>query len=476
MTRLGLACCVGLLALGTIGCGDDDDGDGSSASEDGGNSGGKPIVLPGKDKDAGDSENTVTLGDAGARVADCGDAKDGDACGPNGGLVCLDGSCVASRCGDGFVDPALEECDDENTVASDGCSPECAWDCKDDSMCDDDATCNGQERCLVNHTCATDDPEPDGTACTSATISDGQCRQGNCIPAGCGDEDVKGSEQCDDGNAVAGDGCELDCTFSCEQDGDCDDGSICSGTERCDVATHVCKAGEELRCSDDDDCTTDACDPEMGCAFTLIDSDGDNHAPDTLACGDDCDDTRPDVYPGHPELCDEIDHDCVPDSGNDTVPSWYQDCDGDGYAGLDAESMQTCDMPVATQACPWWTTRKPVREDVLSYDCNDAEVSAYPGQTGWFTAYAEGTSSWEYNCTTMVEKRFPTTGVGTGAYCTSLGVIGKPGTSTCIGASGWVAASPLCGKPGQYTRCTTIITRDGTSCLRTYFDETQECH
>ena len=468
---------LGLLALGALGCGDDDDGGGSGAKEDGGKTPSKPIITPGKDKDSGsdESEGTVTLGDGGTRVVDCEDAKDGEACGPNGGLVCLDGDCVASRCGDGFVDPALEECDDENTTSGDGCGPDCAWDCKDDAMCDDDVTCNGKERCLVDHTCALDDPEPDGTACTSAAVSEGQCRQGNCTPVGCGDKETKGNEQCDDGNDVAGDGCEIDCTFTCEDNGDCDDGSLCTGAETCDVAKHTCVAGEALKCADDSECTTDSCDPEAGCKFTLIDSDGDMHAPSTLACGDDCDDTRPDVYPGHPELCDEIDHDCKPDTGDDEIPTWYEDCDNDGYAALDAKSMQVCEMPRPTSACPWWTTRKPIRDDKTSYDCNDAEIGAYPGQGDWFTKQAMGTISWEYNCSAMIELRYPTVGVGTDALCSSLGFPGT--TGKCVGQAGWVSAkSPKCGLPGQYTRCNTVITRTGTTCSRTYFDEIQECH
>src|SRR5262245_30924059 len=129
MTRLGLAFGACLAALVLLGCGDDDDAASTGGKEDGGNAPTRPTPRP--EKDAGDdgSGNTVTLGDAGMRLVDCEGEEDGLACGPNGGLLCLEGSCVPSRCGDGYVDPAREECDDENTAAGDGCDPDCAWDC-----------------------------------------------------------------------------------------------------------------------------------------------------------------------------------------------------------------------------------------------------------------------------------------------------------------------------------------------------------
>jgi cysteine-rich repeat protein len=73
--------------------------------------------------------------------------------------------CTLPRCGDGVTDVAHgEECDDQNSVRCDGCSPECSLEL--------------------------------GLACGDGLVS-----------PGCG------SEQCDDGNQISGDGCDPTCVL-----------------------------------------------------------------------------------------------------------------------------------------------------------------------------------------------------------------------------------------------------------------------
>ncbi len=60
----------------------------------------------------------------------------------------------------------------------------------------------------------------------------------------CGNGELDGSEECDDGNDASGDGCDDDCTWSCRENGDCKDEDACNGREWCDVEDHWCEPGE----------------------------------------------------------------------------------------------------------------------------------------------------------------------------------------------------------------------------------------
>src|SRR5262249_7975789 len=45
---------------------------------------------------------------------------------------------------------------------------------------------------------------------------------------GCGDGTLDAGEQCDDGNAIDGDGCSADCRLECRAAADCDDADPCT--------------------------------------------------------------------------------------------------------------------------------------------------------------------------------------------------------------------------------------------------------
>ncbi|MEN0063479.1 MAG: putative metal-binding motif-containing protein [Myxococcota bacterium] len=82
----------------------------------------------------------------------------------------------------------------------------------------------------------------------------------------------------------------------------------------------------------------------------LVSSAWANVFPDTdndgFVASMDCDDTRSDVYPGAPEVCDFADNNCdgQVDEGFDT--RWYPDNDGDGFGDSRQLPVLSCD-PIA---------------------------------------------------------------------------------------------------------------------------------
>ncbi len=458
------------LALFVLACSDDSANSGHAVREDSGS-------------DTGENENdpigTVTLRDgglidAGVIVASCEGEDDGTSCGSMGGLVCIDDDCVSSLCGDGFADLANESCDDGDLSSGDGCEEDCTFTCVDDAECNDGNACDGAEQCDADaHVCVGGSVPDDGEQCSTPAVEDGECRDELCVPKGCGDSEVVGDEECDDGNSVSGDGCEPTCAFTCEIDEECFDGNVCTGVESCDLAMHVCRAGTPLECDPENECTVGTCHPEVGCQTQLIDADGDGHAPNTLACGDDCDDTRADVNPDQAELCDDVDHDCDGDPQPKDTPTWYLDCDADSYAALEAQRDRQCDEPAATDCGGRWTTREPVRGDSSTLDCNDGDPDARPSQASYFTEGAKE-SGFDFNCDSVEELHWKEAEVSPSALCSQL--------LACGGASGWVdRAPPACGIESDYTECLSGAGGSGVcdqrvcACQRVTIKRRQEC-
>ena len=144
----------------------------------------------------------------------------GDDCSDGRDAACASGVCdttetpdlceAADVCGNGALEGA-ELCDDGNVTSQDGCSADC-------SELDD---------------------LPDGTGCSAHR----QCASGRCDtrnhrvcepPNRCGNGAVEGSEACDDGDVISGDGCSATCVFEVGA-GPCTDGVQCV-TGECDLA------------------------------------------------------------------------------------------------------------------------------------------------------------------------------------------------------------------------------------------------
>jgi len=117
---------------------------------------------------------------------------------------------------------------------------------------------------------------------------------------------------------------------------------------------------------------------------TYMDADGDGFGADDSVkqtCGvpegrslllGDCNDASADARPGAAEVCDAIDNDCdgLIDDADPTVhpqsfADWYEDGDGDGYAG--GASTRSCSAPLGGS----WSA-----DDL---DCNDQDPAINPG-------------------------------------------------------------------------------------------------
>lgn len=83
--------------------------------------------------------------------------------------VCNGTSCSSATCGNGSRE-LTEECDDGNTIDTDGCRSNCTFTCKASADCDDKNPCNGAEICdTTTHRCRAGTPKNcgDGSACTT---------------------------------------------------------------------------------------------------------------------------------------------------------------------------------------------------------------------------------------------------------------------------------------------------------------------
>jgi cysteine-rich repeat protein len=163
------------------------------------------------------------------------------------------------RCGDGFIVPNKETCDDGNTTSGDGCSSIC--------QLEPGATCVSPGTSCARPVCGNGKVEPgeacdcgadpahlatgcvgwnglfygDGQGCSKTCTREPLCQDANgktqaCSTA-CGDNNIDPGEDCDDGNRLDGDGCSATCkfesNFTCTPTPAYDSSSCQSGTGNC---------------------------------------------------------------------------------------------------------------------------------------------------------------------------------------------------------------------------------------------------
>jgi cysteine-rich repeat protein len=262
--------------------------------------------------------------------------------------------------------------------------------------------------------------QPDGIHCTMPGLAEPfVCVHNLCQLSRCGDGVVDmrvGSmhvaEECDDGNSISGDGCEMNCTFSCHANTDCDDMHTCDGTETCAAATATgrrCAAGTNL--TDGTTCTvmttggpvTASC--HMGVCRSGMCGDG------TLDPGEQCDDHNLIDGDGCEHDCTftcVMDTDCHDPNACDVAPTCTVathvchlsttpvSCDD-----MDMCTTDTCDM---TNGCV--NTSRLVDHDGDGFfmplagcggdDCDDNNPNAYPG------APEPCGSTMDLNCDSMI--------------------------------------------------------------------------
>jgi fibro-slime domain-containing protein len=178
-------CGDGVVNLGSEQC-DDGDSGGQPAGGDGCTATCRREALFSCPAEGGPCVSDVACGDgrvSGNETCDDGGAASGDGCAADcqvePGFSCAVGSVCRSICGDGIL-AGREGCDDGNTDEGDGCSPDCRL-----------------EPGFVCH-----DPSEDGEDAESPD---------ECVPTTCGELGREGTEQCDDGNRVPYDGCDIQC-------------------------------------------------------------------------------------------------------------------------------------------------------------------------------------------------------------------------------------------------------------------------
>jgi len=155
---------------------------------------------------------------------------------------------------------------------------------------------------------------------------------------------------------------------------DAPSGYVAEHTDCDDTDGSVYPGAPEICDGIDNDC--DGAIDEDGDTTWYRDRDGDGYgdaATSFVSCevpsgyvGDDsdCDDREATVYPGAPEICDDLDNDCDGEIDEGAGPAWYLDADGDGHGDLGSSTI-SCDRPSGHVA--------------ESDDCDDDEATVYPG-------------------------------------------------------------------------------------------------
>ncbi len=199
---------------------------------------------------------------------------DGNACTYND--ACTGGGCkgTAISCNDGNLCTS-DSCDSvkgcQYVAANQGVS------CTDGNACTDSDACSNGKCVGKGITCS------DGNPCTTDTCNtstgcafqafNGPCNDGNNCTIGdncTGGKCISGAPKvCNDNNGCTDDSCNGaigQCVFTVNDNNPCSDSNACTNGDFC--VTGKCQAGAaKVACEDNNGCTSDWCDPAVGCKF-----------------------------------------------------------------------------------------------------------------------------------------------------------------------------------------------------------------
>lgn len=168
---------------------------------------------------------------------------------------------------------------------------------------------------------------------------------------------------CEEGTRCVEGACEPVDDTVCYFDSDCDDGTFCNGSERCDsddpdANRRGCVQGASP-CQEDQECDEDSDQCLTQCE---VNPDADSDGYDDPDCGgDDCDDSDEAIYPGAPERCNTEDDDCDAMVDEDfELQTNPENCGACGNVCGDANATVTCASGDCVLTC-----------DVGWDDCNE---------------------------------------------------------------------------------------------------------
>ncbi len=279
----------------------------------------------------------------------------------DGNPCTVDDLCMEGHCASG----AAVSCDDHNPCTTDSCGPDgacinapttgTAGSCDDGNACTVGDYCNAGS-CVAGvgpvcaddgNPCTVESCEP-GVGCVSSTRPDtSSCEDGNACTQG--DQCMGGvcrpgtAASCDDQNPCTNDGCDaqLGC-YNAPRAGACDDGTACSSASMCQDGQ--CRGTVLVDCNDDNPCTTDSCDPVQGCKNVAVGNGGSCDDGDACTTGESCQGGA--CIASELTQCDDDNpcttSACLPGEGCVQVPRTGSCEDGDRCTGPDTCQSGVC--------------------------------------------------------------------------------------------------------------------------------------